>query len=149
MIFYKGCEHTERVITIVPGFVSSDPEEPIQFMGPGLYIFNFDYESLKYVDDWINGQDNNEQFRSIRPGVRGHEESLEVMINVPVKMQLVDLQDVSYIVSNGLEHATQRWLFDTLLKNQEMYGMSEQDIMSLMMEADDDYDDFDDDDDDI
>ena len=71
MIFFKGCNHNQKIIEIIPGFCSNDPNEPIQFMNPGLYIFNFDYDSLIEVDDWINGRDDHLEYRTTKPGVKG------------------------------------------------------------------------------
>lgn len=81
MIFFVGTNDTVATITKIPGYASADPEEPCQFMGPGLYVFEFDESQLVEIDDYVGFQDNNPKIRNIMPGVVGVEGYNEVIIN--------------------------------------------------------------------
>lgn len=130
MILYVGLPYSERVITVIPGYCSSDPEEPCQFMNPGLYIFDFNIDTLQPVDDWLNGRNNVAKYRSIKPGVIGKEGTLEVIINIPVKMRLATVEEFESIVER-LSYHTQNYVIDTLLANIDAYGFTRDGILAL------------------
>lgn len=133
MQFFVGTDDAVKRITKIPGFASADPEEPCQFMNPGLYVFEFDEKSLVQIDDWVNGQNNNPQIRQILPGVIGLEKYDEVIINVPVALTLIPPEWLAGIIPH-LEHHTRTYVIDILLAHQKLYNLTEQEILSMAMD---------------
>ena len=133
-LFFKGSNDKERIITKVPGFVSTDPEEPVQFMNPGLYCFEFDSNELVVVDDWVNGRDNT-KYREILPGVIGKDGTLEVIINMPITMQLVQFDLLDEIINGDVwswdNHQSLHWLLNTIKSWPNLYGLSEEELIAL------------------
>jgi hypothetical protein len=105
-------------------------------MNPGLYAFDFDYESLVQIDDYINGRDDDVELKAIEPGVSGREESLEVMINQPIEMTLVGVEEILSEIIPLLEHQTREYVLDTLLQHKEIYHIPEDmgcDIIAMLI----------------
>ena len=97
MIFYKGMNFDGPAITVVPGFASSRPEEAAEYAVPALYKFEFDRSKLVIVPT-VNGMDNNATIKGLAPGAIGADDNNEVIINVPVPLQLVTGTDLLFVL---------------------------------------------------